>query len=88
VRLNLIHDVLPRALHERGVARHQIRAGDLQIDGRLLVRLVPRIENAPGRFPVPRFEAFLAAGCVVLNKKDSAVPLEQAIFHFHRHLNG
>jgi hypothetical protein len=52
------------------------------------VRLVPGVENAPGRFPVPRFEAFLAAGCVVLNKKDSAVPLEQAIFRFHRHLNG
>jgi len=61
--------VLPGAFGDQRIAPHQIRAGDLKIDGGLLMRLVFGVEYTPGSSFVPRFEAFLFAGDVVLNEK-------------------
>jgi hypothetical protein len=57
----------------------------LQIDGWLLVCLVFGVENPSRSFLVARSETFLFAGRVVLNEKYPVVPLEEAVFAFHRH---
>ena len=89
-RFNLddfIQNVLPSALGDQRITPHQIRAGDLKIDGGLLMRLVLGVENTLGRSFVPRFETFLFASRVVLNEKNPGVPFEETVFTFHRHHN-
>jgi hypothetical protein len=49
------------------------------------VCLVLGVENPARSFLVPRSETFLPAGRVVLNEKYPVVPLEEAVFAFHRH---
>jgi hypothetical protein len=79
--------VLPIALGDQRIAPHQIRAGDLKIDGWLLMRLVLGVKYTQGGSFVPRFETFLFAGDVVLNEKNPGVPLEETVLTFHRHHN-
>jgi hypothetical protein len=57
---------------DQGVACHKIRAGNLQVDGGLLLRLVARVEQAQGGGLVVGVQALLLAGHVVVNVVTSA----------------
>ncbi|HEV2437675.1 MAG TPA: hypothetical protein VG077_16905 [Verrucomicrobiae bacterium] len=81
------HDVAPSALDETRIGRRQIGLGNLEVDGRLLMRLIASVEKPLSLPLVTGLKTFLPAGFVVLDEKDSSASLEQAIFVFHRHPN-
>lgn len=63
------HRRLPGAFDGQRIAGHQIRAGDLQVDGRLPVRLIFGVENPLCGGLVPCLETFLFAGRIVWDEK-------------------
>ena len=59
---DFLHDVLPIPFGHLWIDGHQVGAGDLQVNGRLLVRLVLGVKNALGGDFVPGWQAGLFAG--------------------------
>ena len=78
-----VHDILPRPVDAIGVARHQVGAGDLEVDGRLPERLVFGMANPARGFRIPRFQAVLFLQQPVFQKEDPAVPSKHQIPFFH-----
>jgi hypothetical protein len=70
---DFLHDALPGACGHERVAGHQIGPGDLEIERRLLVGLVPRMKKSNGLSLVPRFQAFLFLVLAIFQKEDSAL---------------
>ncbi len=64
---HLVHDKLPVAGGNLRVARGQIRAGDLQVHGGLLLRFAARMEQPQRRGAVSGVQAVLLARHVVVN---------------------
>ena len=77
-----VHDILPASLADLRIADEQVSAGDLEVDDRLLMRLVAGVEEAFGDRAVLGLEGFLAPGVVVLAPEDLP-PAEHAVFRFH-----
>src|SRR5581483_9532848 len=73
-----IHDELPVPRGDLRVAGRQIRAGDLQIHSRLLLRFLARMEQPQGCGTVSRAQAVLFARRVIVDVVTSAVfsPIE------------
>jgi hypothetical protein len=63
--LHRVHDVLPGALTDLGIARDKIRAGHVRIEGGLIRGFVAGVEQAQGFGFVGRAEALLFAGLIV-----------------------
>jgi hypothetical protein len=83
-RLYLLHTGLPGAFKIGGVATGQIRAGKVQVQGRLALCLVAGVKQAAGFALVFSAEAGLLAGGGGLAIIDLAAP-EKYAFRFHRH---
>src|SRR5437773_5405711 len=83
-----IQDVLPRALSDHGIAGHQIRPGNLQVDGWILERLISGAQNSNCFDSVSGSEALLFFVDPVLKKEYPALLPEQAVTQFHRHPHG
>ncbi len=64
---HFVHDKLPVAGGDLRVARRQIRAGDLQVHGGLLLGFLARVEQPNCGGAVGRVQAVLLAGHVVVN---------------------
>ena len=77
-----VHDILPASLADLRIADEEVGAGDLEVDDRLLMRLVAGVEEAFGDRAVLGLERFLAPGVVVLAPEDLP-PAEHAVFRFH-----
>ena len=65
---DLLHDVLPIPFGHLRIDGHQVGAGDLQVNGRLLVRLVLGVKNSLRRHLVAGLQTGLFAGDAILNK--------------------
>jgi hypothetical protein len=63
----------------------QIDLRDLQVHGRLPIRLIPGGKKPFCVVFVARLQAFLFAADIVLNEKNSTVPFEKPISSFHKH---
>ncbi len=68
-----VHDELPVAGGDLWIARRQIRAGDLQVHGGLLLGFLARVEQSNGGGAVVGAKAFLFAGRVIVNVVATAV---------------
>ena len=80
---DFLHGILPTAADHQRINRHQIGAGDLHVDGRLLVRLVFRVKNPLGCGFVSGFQTGLFTGDPILNEKDAVAAPKQTIPKFH-----
>ena len=85
---DFIHRVLPGSLDNQRVARHQISAGDLEIDRRLFVGFVSSVEETVRNGFVACFQAFLFSVDPVFNEEDSATFAEQSVTQFHLYPHG
>ena len=72
------------AFHKGGVAGRQIRAGKVQVQHRLAVRLVAGVDQLQRLGLIAGAQTFLLAGRRILGIIDSAAP-EQCVFCFHVH---
>ena len=66
-----------------GVARHQIGAGELEVDGRLPERLVFGVANPARGFRIPHFQTVLFLQQPIFQEEDSIVPPKHQIPRFH-----
>ena len=65
-----VHDILPASLADSRIADEEVRAGNLEVDYRLLMCLVACVKQAFGDRAVLGLERFLAPGVVVLAPED------------------
>jgi len=79
----LVHDVLPGARTEGGIAVLEINPREPQIHGGLFAGLVERGREAFGFLPVPGLEALEFAGGGVEGVINALAAKEQAITCFH-----
>ena len=80
--------MLPIPFGHLRIDGHQLGAGDLQVNGWLLVRLVLGVKNALGGDFVPGLQAVLFAGDAVFNEEYSGAALEQTVTEFHNGPHG
>ena len=85
---DLLHDVLPIPFGHLRIDGHQVGAGDLQVNGRLLVRLVLGVKKSLGGDFVPGLQAGLFAGDAVFNEEDAGAALKQTVTEFHNGPHG
>jgi hypothetical protein len=65
---HFVHDQLPVAGGDLWIARGQIGAGNLQVHGRMLLGLLPRVEQANGgggRAPVSTFDRLIFTALII-----------------------
>jgi hypothetical protein len=77
--MGFLQYILPTATDHQSINRHQIGPGDLQVDGRLLVRFVFGVKNPQGCGFVTGFQTGLFAGDPILNEKNAVATLKQPI---------
>jgi hypothetical protein len=75
-----LHDLLPRPRDHLGIGAHQVSAGDLEVQERLPVGLVARVEQRRGLLLVAGLQTLLFARGVVLDEVDSGRTPEQPVF--------
>lgn len=68
-----IHDLLPSTDDERGISGQEVASGDLEIEVRLTMGLVHRIQEPGGRDLIGGPEAGLFARLIVLNEEDAVL---------------
>ena len=82
------HDLAPSPLDKADIASRQVRFGDLQVQSRLLMGLVLRMEESLGNGPVTRFETGLLFRNAILDEEYSVVSLKQTEAQFHNYPHG